>query len=165
VRAADHVAYRHAFEIRHPSFLDPAFTALLREHGAALVVADTAGVHPYAEEVTAPFVYVRLHGSRELYVSGYEDDEIAAWARRIRGWAAGRGLDVYAYFDNDAKVHAPHDALRLARALRRLGIRAGRGGPGGRGAGPRGRAPGGRDASGTGAGKRAREGTARKRTR
>jgi uncharacterized protein YecE (DUF72 family) len=127
LRAAARVRYRHAFEVRHPSFLQPAFYEMLRAHGCALVVADSAGVHPYSEEVTAPFVYVRLHGSRELYVSGYEDAEITVWARRIRTWAVGLGLDVYAYFDNDAKVHAPRDALRLADALRRLGIGTGRG--------------------------------------
>jgi uncharacterized protein YecE (DUF72 family) len=125
----------HAFEVRHPSFLVPAFARLLREHGAALVFADTAGLWPYAEEVTADFVYLRLHGAEQLYASGYTDAQLDWWAARIRAWRAGAeppdarritgapapasgGRDVYVYFDNDAKVHAPFDAMRLAGRLR-----------------------------------------------
>ena len=84
--------------------------------GCALVIADTAGRYPYAEEVTTDFVYVRLHGSRELYVSGYTDAELDVWAARIGQWGT-QGRDVYVYFDNDAKVHAPFDALRLRGAI------------------------------------------------
>ncbi len=77
----------------------------------------------YAEEVTADFVYVRLHGSRQLYVSGYTDDEIDEWAERVVRWTApGSGRDVYVYFDNDAKVHAPDDAIRLAERAAELGV-------------------------------------------
>lgn len=112
VTAAAPVRYRHAFEVRHPSYFHDEFFALLRAYGCAFVVADTAGHFPYAETVTADFVYVRLHGSRELYVSGYGDDELDAWAARIGAWRAA-GRDVYAYFDNDAKVQAPRDAERL----------------------------------------------------
>jgi uncharacterized protein YecE (DUF72 family) len=80
-------------------------------------VADTAGKFPYAEEVTADFVYVRLHGSQELYASGYTDAELDTWASRIHTWRA-TGRDVYVYFDNDIKVHAPYDAMRLAERVR-----------------------------------------------
>jgi uncharacterized protein YecE (DUF72 family) len=122
--AAANVRYRHAFEVRHPSCFHDEFYAILRAHRCAFVIADTAGTFPYAEEVTADFVYVRLHGSTELYVSGYSDAELDAWAARIRQWRSARGgrRDVYVYFDNDAKVHAPFDAERLAR---RSGIPAG----------------------------------------
>ncbi|HEY8973540.1 MAG TPA: DUF72 domain-containing protein [Burkholderiaceae bacterium] len=126
-------ALRHAFEIRHPSFADPAFVALLRRHGAALVVADTASRWPLLEDVTADFVYVRLHGDEALYTSGYGDAALAGWARRISAWRHGGQVedarttsapppravsrrDVYCYFDNDVKVHAPFDAMRLAAA-------------------------------------------------
>jgi uncharacterized protein YecE (DUF72 family) len=120
LKAAEPVRYRHAFEVRHPSYFDPAFYALLRRHRCAFVIADTAGKFSYAEEVTASFVYVRLHGSQELYVSGYSDGELDLWAERIRGWARpdeGAARDVYVYFDNDARGHAPHDARRLAARL------------------------------------------------
>jgi uncharacterized protein YecE (DUF72 family) len=113
--AAAGVPYRHAFEVRHPSYFHDEFYAILREHKCAFVVADSAGKFPSAEVVTADFVYVRLHGSQELYVSGYSDTELDGWAQRVRHWRSARGgrLDVYVYFDNDAKVHAPFDAERL----------------------------------------------------
>ena len=87
VDAAEDVRYRHAFEVRHPTYFDEEFFAILREHRCAFVVADTAGKFPYAEEVTTDFVYVRLHGSRELYASGYTDEELDAWAGEDRGVA------------------------------------------------------------------------------
>ena len=107
---------RHALEVRHASFQTPAFTDLLREHHVAVVVADTAGKWPLIREVTADFVYIRLHGDKELYTSGYSDDSLDSWAAHIQGWSAA-GHDVYAYFDNDVKVRAPFDALTLTRKL------------------------------------------------
>ncbi len=126
---------RHAVEVRNQSFQCAEFIELLRRHGVALVVADTAKRWPYFEDVTADFVYVRLHGDTELYKSGYSAQAIGDWAARVRSWQRGgqpddavlvaeapqerRARDVYVYFDNDVKVHAPFDALSLARALGR----------------------------------------------
>jgi uncharacterized protein YecE (DUF72 family) len=114
---------RHAVEVRHDSFRHPAFLALLRRHGVALVVADTAGKWPAMEEATADFMYVRLHGEHELYASGYEDASLERWAQKIRGWAGSEGgnMDVYCYFDNDIKVRAPFDALRLMEMVGKPG--------------------------------------------
>ncbi len=106
---------RHAVEIRHRTFLVPEFFELLREYRIAFVIADTAGRWPYAEELTTDLVYCRLHGDTQLYVSGYRDSALESWAKRIRRWRRGR--DVFVYFDNDAKVHAPFDAQRLAQLL------------------------------------------------
>lgn len=134
IRAEVDLPIRHAFEIRHPSFLDPSFVTLLREHRAALVFADSAGTFPYAEEVTTDFVYLRLHGANALYASSYSDEELRWWGARIDAWRAGRepndarritdleppgreGRDTYVYFDNDVAAAAPHDALRLTRLL------------------------------------------------
>ena len=110
------VKYRHAMEVRHESYFVPEFYEILERHGVGFVVSDTAGRFPYAEVVTAPFVYVRLHGSKRLYVSGYDDTELDDWARRVCSWRDA-GNDVYVYFDNDAKVHAPHDAMALMRRV------------------------------------------------
>jgi len=121
---------RHAVEVRHESFRSPRFPRLLRSHAIGLVVADTAGKWPFLEDVTADFVYARLHGDAELYVSGYTPEAIEMWAERVRRWRKRR-KDVYVYFDNDAKVHAPFDALALeARVARRPieRIHPGRGG-------------------------------------
>lgn len=125
---------RHAIEVRHESFADPAFVAQLRRHGVGLVVADSAGTFPQLEDVTAGFVYIRLHGDAKLYASGYGEQALQAWAHKIRRWSQGhqpadasrcserappprKHRDVYVYFDNDAKGHAPFDAQALRRIL------------------------------------------------
>ncbi len=110
-----HRPLRHAVEVRSLSCTDPAFIALLREHGIACVVADTAGKWPMLDVRTADFTYVRLHGGKRLYVSGYSQRDIDRWAERVAGWREHG--DVYVYFDNDAKVHAPFDAAALAKTL------------------------------------------------
>jgi uncharacterized protein YecE (DUF72 family) len=121
VRAAAPVRYRHAFEIRHPSFVTPAFYEMLAKHGAALVLADTAGRFPMIDEPTAGFAYVRLHGAEELYMSRYDDRTLASFADRAVRWAK-EGRDVYVYFDNTAQGHAPDDALRLRAMIEERGI-------------------------------------------
>ena len=114
LEAAADVPYRHALEVRHPSYFDPSFYALLRGRGIAFVIAETAGKWGYAEEVTAPFVYVRLHGSQVLYASAYTDAELDTWTNRIVQWTRGRpARDVYVYFDNDHRAYAAHDAQKL----------------------------------------------------
>ncbi len=126
--------FRHALEVRHASFVTPAFVELLREHGIALVVADTAGKWPLLEDITADFMYLRLHGDAKLYESGYSSAVLDTWAEKIDAWLDGqdaRGArrvdampaprrahrDVFVYFDNDIKVHAPYDAMALAAKL------------------------------------------------
>ena len=133
IEAEGNGAVRHAVEIRHESFCTPAFIELLRRYNIALVVADTPD-WPLLMDMTTDFVYCRLHGAEELYASGYGDNSLALWASRIEAWAGGRepedakrvlgpsrnrpeGRDVYVYFDNDIKVHAPFDAANLARRL------------------------------------------------
>jgi uncharacterized protein YecE (DUF72 family) len=106
---------RHALEFRHESFCTDEAFALLREHDVACVVADTAQRWPMAEQVTSDLVYVRLHGDQELYVSGYGEAALDAWAEKCRRWA--EDADVVVYFDNDAKGFAPYDALRLIERL------------------------------------------------
>jgi len=107
---------RHTLEVRHPSFETAEFTDLLREHDIALTVADTAGEFPYIEDVTAGFVYVRLHGHTELYTSQYSAPTLRTWAGKIAAWRKHR--DVYVYFDNDVHAHAPRDAVKLAELTR-----------------------------------------------
>jgi len=106
---------RYAIEPRHPSFGSPELVALAREYGIALVVADSAGKFPYFEEDTSSIVYIRLHGDVELYASGYTPTALDRWAAKVTQWSQ-RG-DVYIYFDNDMKVHAPFDAIELAKRL------------------------------------------------
>jgi len=129
---------KYAFEPRHPSFFTEDFVKLLRKHNAALVFADTAGKWPYSEDLTADIIYCRLHGAKELYASGYSDEELDRWTNRIQKWKVGKqprdakllttesykpgiSRDVYVYFDNDIKVHAPFDAISLANKLKKKG--------------------------------------------
>ncbi len=107
---------RFALEFRSPTFADPQAYAVLRKHGVATVYADTAGRWPRVDEDTAAYRYVRLHGDRELYASGYSDRALDEWAERCRAWTAA-GQDVFCYFDNDMKGYAPHDAKRLIARL------------------------------------------------
>lgn len=125
---------RHAFEIRHESFRCEAFIDLLRKHDVALVCADSVA-WPRLMDVTSDFVYCRLHGSEELYASGYDTGALDEWAARIRAWSQGnepadaeraagtagrRKRDVFVFFDNDLKVRAPDDAKALIRMLNPL---------------------------------------------
>ena len=107
---------RHAVEPRHPSWMEDSALRLMEEQDIAMVAADTAGKHPFSLARTSGFAYIRLHGSTVLYASRYTDEEIAMWAERIRR-LRDEGLDVYVYFDNDAKAHAPFDAARLQTAV------------------------------------------------
>jgi uncharacterized protein YecE (DUF72 family) len=111
---------RHAIEVRHESFRTQEFYQLLRRYKLALVISDNPGKWPIFTELTTDLMYLRLHGHDQLYVSGYSDRELDEWATKISSWAE-RGCDVYVYFDNDAKVHAPFDAMNL---MERLGVTA-----------------------------------------
>lgn len=125
---------RHAIEVRHESFVDKRYVALLRRYHLALVVADTAGKWPYCEDLCGDFVYMRLHGDKKLYESGYSEQALKRWARRMRAWRKGKqpadaqlisakpppkaaARDIYCFFDNDVKVRAPFDARRLTEML------------------------------------------------
>jgi uncharacterized protein YecE (DUF72 family) len=116
VDPADESPLRHAVEVRHLSFETDAWTDLLTRHGVASVIADTAGRYPRLTATTADFAYARLHGEEELYASGYDDDSLDRWAEWVRAHLAA-GRDAYVYFDNDAKVRAPFDAMALIARL------------------------------------------------
>ena len=110
---------RHAFEFRHPSFDNPEFIELMRKHGVAVVIAHAgAEKSPYIEETTArDFVYVRMHGQGKAFKKGYPEDELKAWAKKVKGWAKD-GRDVFVYFDTDEKEYAPSDAANFLKQLK-----------------------------------------------
>jgi uncharacterized protein YecE (DUF72 family) len=111
---------RYALEVRHPSFSEnsQAFLKLLEKYNIAVVCADAAKKWPYFEERTANFAYARLHGGSVLYASQYTSAQLKHWEKIARKWR-GRtpGHEVFIYFDNDAKVHAPFDAMNLQKKL------------------------------------------------
>jgi uncharacterized protein YecE (DUF72 family) len=132
--AVDGIKLRHALEVRHESFCVPAFMALARRHGAAIVFAHS-DKYPGIADVTTDFVYARLQGTREAIETGYTKDEIKTWGARARAWEKGevpKGLpridehspkkgkrDVFVYMISGAKVRAPAAARALIAALKR----------------------------------------------
>jgi uncharacterized protein YecE (DUF72 family) len=129
----DGTAIRHAIEVRHASFVDPAFIELLRKHSVAAVLVDSSK-HPPIADVTADFVYMRLQGTAEKEPMGYPADALDAWTKRAQAWAEGgtpggvtpvvggappkQPRDVFVYMIAGAKVRAPAAALAM---LERLG--------------------------------------------
>ncbi|MCK4789678.1 MAG: DUF72 domain-containing protein [Desulfobacteraceae bacterium] len=106
-------SFQHVLEVRHQSWIDPCVFKILSEHNIAFCLSDTAGKYPYHEEITADFVYVRLHGSQKLYASEYSEDELQEWGRKIRNL----NMQAYVYFDNDFKGFAIKNAKRLKEIL------------------------------------------------
>jgi len=109
---------RHAVEVRHPSFEDPAFLPLARRHGVVIVHADSPK-YPAISDAQAPFAYLRLMRSQAECATGYPGAELDAWAAGARAWSSGPAArDAFVFFINGAKERAPQAALAL---LQRLG--------------------------------------------
>jgi uncharacterized protein YecE (DUF72 family) len=130
-REQDGVPLRHAVEVRHESFRDPAFVALAREAGVAIVFSESAD-YPPVPDLSGDFAYARLQRSREEEPLGYALDELDRWAAMARGWAAGESpadfpyvsppaaaqpRDTYVFFIAGAKVRAPLAATALMERL------------------------------------------------
>jgi uncharacterized protein YecE (DUF72 family) len=126
------VRLRHAVEVRHDSFRDPAFIDLCRDRGAAVVFASSPD-YPEIADPTADFIYARLQKSREDEPTGYAPTELDRWAEVCRSWARGEapdGLvyaaapparsgprDVFCYFISGAKVRNPQAAMALIERI------------------------------------------------
>ena len=108
--------HRYAFELRDPNWINDRACAILSDHGAAFCIYEIDGrVSP--KEVTAGFVYVRLHGPGKAYRGSYDTGTLAGWAGAFSSWAAA-GRDVFCYFDNDEKGYAAQNALRIDEMIR-----------------------------------------------
>ncbi len=130
-KADSDLKVRHAFEFRHPSFQNPDFIELLRKHGVAVVFAHSGLKSPYNEDLTADFIYARMHGQEKQFKKGYDKDTLAWWADRVALWTTGKQptdaqcvtdtkpkaskRDAFIYFDDEAKEYAPFNAMDLAR--------------------------------------------------
>lgn len=129
----DGVALRHALEVRNDSFAVPEFVALARKYGAAIVYAHHEK-YPEIADVTGAFVYARLQRGSDENPDCYKDNELDAWAKRARSWAAGEqpadlpyvdaqheakkmARDVFVYFITEGKERAPHGAIALQRRI------------------------------------------------
>ena len=106
---------RSAFEFRDQSWFRPEVYDALRKAGAAFCIYDLAGrLSP--REVTADFVYIRLHGPGAAYSGRYDTAALANWAGAIASWQ-DRGKEVFCYFDNDQGGFAVANALELIKLL------------------------------------------------
>ena len=135
-KTVDGRAVYHAVEVRHASFRDPDFIAMAREHGVAVVIAGDSE-YPEIADVTAPFVYARIMGTRETEPLGYSPAELDLWADRARSWSLGAapedlpvvapladrvGRDVYLYVISGHKMSNPMAAGAL---IERMSLAAG----------------------------------------
>jgi len=103
--------YRYAFEFRDRTWHNSQVYDILAEHGIAFCIYDLGG-YLSPKEVTADFVYLRLHGPHGDYQGQYDSQTLAEWAEAFSTWTK-EGRDVYCYFDNDEHGYAAQDALRL----------------------------------------------------
>jgi uncharacterized protein YecE (DUF72 family) len=107
---------RHCFEFRHPSWFAEDVYALLREHGAALVIGDRPEVKEFQAHVfTAPWTLVRFHYGSRGRRGNYSETELREWARRLEDWRGD--VEVLAYFNNYWEVFAVRNALRMKELL------------------------------------------------
>jgi uncharacterized protein YecE (DUF72 family) len=130
-RELDGVPLQHAIEPRHESFRDPAFVALCREAGVAIVHGDSEEF-PTVPDVSGPIVYARIMRARAELVQGYPPAELDRWAETAKAWARGEsppGLpyvadaapvqprDTYVFFISAAKERNPAAAMALIERL------------------------------------------------
>lgn len=120
---------RHAFEFRHPSFANPEFLELLRKHNAAYVFSHTKEKSTYIEDLTADFVYVRMHGENDKWEKGHPKPILSTLKTKALAWKSGKKTDskfliaettpltqkrdVFIYFSNEHKERAPFDAMKF----------------------------------------------------
>lgn len=131
-KSLDGITLRHAVEVRHDSFRSPDFVALLREYGVAAITSADSDYTQIAD-VTAPFVYARIMGTKEVQPKGYSDADLDAWAKRAAIWAEGgvpEGLetagptakkqprDVFLYVISGDKVRNPAAAMALIERVK-----------------------------------------------
>ena len=111
----DGVPLRHALEVRHESFDDPAFLQLARDAGAAVVLADH-DEYPAIKGHDVGFSYLRLMRTREEEATGYSPEDIESWKKSAKSMA-DKG-DVFVFFISGAKVRAPAAAQAMIVALK-----------------------------------------------
>ena len=127
----DGVALRHVIETRHPSFADPAYVDLLREHNVAHAIIES-DKHMLLADLTADFVYARLEHNGAEEPEGYPVAALDGWAARVKAWAAGEVADdlplvggvasqvareAFVFFISGDKVRAPDAALAFRRRV------------------------------------------------
>lgn len=123
----------HAIEVRHDSFLTPAFTRLARSKSVAIVFADHAK-YPAIADVTGSFVYARLQTGSDDIPTAYAPKALDAWAKRAKTWAEGgvpqdlstvdasakakaTQRDTFVFFIHEGKIRAPSAAMAFMKRV------------------------------------------------
>lgn len=105
---------RVVVEPRHESWLADEVRAVLREHHAALCLADRDSRPLGPLWRTADWTYVRFHAGRGTPYPCYGRTALRSWSRRLtEQWSDG---EVFAFFNNDPHGCAVRDAHQFARA-------------------------------------------------
>jgi uncharacterized protein YecE (DUF72 family) len=107
--------YRYTFEFRDASWLNDRAYEILKQNDIAFCIYELAGFTS-PKEVTAGFIYVRLHGPGNAYQGDYERETLAGWAESFLEWA-GRGKEIFCYFDNDQAGYAALNAMKLRQMI------------------------------------------------
>lgn len=109
--------FKYAFEFRDSTWFDNEIYSILSRYNAAFCIYQFAGLLS-PREVTADYVYIRLHGPEVVAYRGqYSKEELSEWAKAISLWL-NEGREVYCYFDNDENAYAATDAIRLQEMIR-----------------------------------------------
>jgi uncharacterized protein YecE (DUF72 family) len=125
-------ALRHVLDVRHESFMTPDYLKLARKYRMATVFTDSDSFPSFAD-ATGDFIYARLMCSSPSIKTGYAPKDLDAWAARAVALAAGsqpqdlphveakraqaKARDVFVFFINGAKEHAPAAAGALLDRL------------------------------------------------
>jgi uncharacterized protein YecE (DUF72 family) len=103
--------YRYAFEFQDPSWCNSGTYEVLARHGAAFCIYDL-GSHQSPKQITADFIYIRLHGPLDACMGEYSTSALIDWAGDFYSWA-GKGKEIFCYFDNIEAGYAYKNALKL----------------------------------------------------
>jgi uncharacterized protein YecE (DUF72 family) len=106
--------FRYVFEFRNPDWYKPEIYNLLKKHNCAFCIYELAG-HISPSQITADFVYLRLHGPGNKYQGSYSDETLQTWADECLKWSETK--DVFVYFDNDQNGYAAFNALKLRELI------------------------------------------------
>lgn len=119
-RLADFIAalpddYRYVFEFRDPGWFADDVIDLLNRYNIAFCIYDLQG-NETPLHATADFIYIRLHGPGTKYHGSYSKKLLEKWADRFQKWMED-DLEIYCYFNNDYRGHAPRNAALLVKMM------------------------------------------------
>ena len=110
--------FEFVMEVRHTTWLEEVSLTLMSKYDIGLVISQSGDQFPYSEMITAKTIYLRFHGTGELYASSYSDEMLLDFAAKFKIWVK-EGHEVWAFFNNDIHGHAIKDAKRLMELIKK----------------------------------------------